>query len=505
MKDFPLTAALGPLERSLRRHDALQCTVWATAVGSGIALILAVAARIIPLWTRAELLVRLSALLLCPLWGALWGALRPHTIESRLRRIERATGLAERLSTAWELHVGLITAPEALRLAQQEETLHRLHTLDARQTFPLRLPFSAWVIPGALLLGLLTALLFPNPQERVLSERAALQATAAAEAERLAAQIETVHTLPSLIEAEREAVLQSLEAARRVLLDPAASNAARQSALLEAEQRLAALQTSREDVAPGLQEALNVAAIQALASERTQALVEALQRGDWAAAETQARQLAAADPLTAEEIESLSAALQQLADAAQTVDPAFTASLESAAAALGAGETAAGLETLATTVGQTQETAAAEKQARAATQEELTALQASLQSGRERLAAAQRAAEGSTISQQGPGVARHSEDSGSSAPYGAWGGERLPESGSEITLPRAVVSGDTPVAGPGAVNPARVPYYEVYPMYSEAAVEALSRQPLPPGLRASIRTYFSTLAPENAPAGVTPQ
>lgn len=494
MKDFPLASALRPLQGAVHRHDAVRGAAWGAAAGLGIALALALVARQFPLWTRSTLLGRLSPLLLCPLWGALWAALRPKPVVRRLKRMERATGLAERLSTAWELHTGQITAPASLQQAQQNETLHKLQSVDVQQAFPLRLPKAAWILNGVLLLGVIAALALPNPQERMLAEQAALQAAAAAAAEEITAQIEAVRALESLSLAEQEALIENLEAVRRTLLDPKASNEAQQAALLDAEQQLAALQQAQAAAAQQLQEALSTAGVEAPATERTRTLTEALQQGDFSAAEAAARRLSTGEALAPEEAQSLSAALSQMAEATEGVDAAFAESLDEAARQIEAGEATASLEALAE--------ATRQQEAASATQEELAALQAGLQSGREQLAAA-RASTNQTsapqISGQGGGAAQqHSEDAGSTAPYGPETHERIQETGSEISLPRDLISGDTPVVGPGEETPARVPYREVYAIYAKDAEATLAREPLPPGLRSAIHAYFSNLAPEGA-------
>ena len=494
MKDFPLAAALYPLQRALRRHDAAHGAVWGSVAALGMALALTLAARQFPLWTRTTLLGILSPLLLCPLWGALWGAFCPQPVKNRLQRLERATGLAERLSTAWELHTGQITAAPALQEAQREETLAKLRSLDARKAFPVRIPRAAWALTAALLLSVIAALALPNPQERILAERAALQKAAAAAAQEITAQIEKARDLDSLAPAEREALIKSLETARQTLSDPDASNEAQQAALLDAEQQFAAIQQAQEAAGQQLQEALASTRVGLTETERPQALVEALQRGDFAAAEAEARQLSTGEALTREEAQSLGAALEQLAGATERADSTFSAALATAAEKLEAGETAAGFEALTEATLQRQEAAA--------TQEELATLQAGLQSGREQLAAAQAAmsqAEAPGISGQNGGARQqHSEDSGSSAPYGPEANERIPDSGSEITLPRAITSGESPVVGPGEVTAARVPYREVFPTYAKAAEATLARQPLPPGLRSAVHAYFSGLNPEGA-------
>lgn len=499
MDAFPLAAALRPLYHALRRHDALQGAAWGSVVGLGVALILALAARSAPLWTRPTLLTILGPLLLlCPLWSALLSAFRPLRPASRLRRLERALRLAERLTTAWELHTGRIAASAALQTAQREETARSLEAIHPHRAFPARPPKTALLLAGGLLLALLPALLLPNPQEHILAQRAALQQAAELEAARIEALAESVRQLPNLSPAEREALLQSLETARQTLLDPTASNEARQAALLEAEQQLAALQNTPDLAAEALAAALASAPLDPPSNANARALVEALQRGDLAAAEAQLHQLAAADALTQEEQLALAESLAQLADAAQPADPALAEALETAAEALAAEADSSALEALAETLAQREAAAAA-------TQAALETLQAGLQSGRERLGAAQRQAQSAApgaspaLSQQGGvGDAFHSEDSGSAAPYGPSSSARLEETGSEITLPRPVTADGVPVAGPGVELPARVPYRELYPAYAEAAAAALSRQPLPPGLRTAIHTYFSALAPEGA-------
>jgi hypothetical protein len=163
---------------------------------------------------------------------------------------------------------------------------------------------------------------------------------------------------------------------RANLLDPEASNEDQQGALLEAEEQFAAIQQAQATAAQQLQEALRTAGVDAPATERTQALTQALQEGDFAKAEAEARRLNADEALAPEEAQNLSAALRQMAEATEDVDATFSESLNTAAQHLETGETSAGLEALAESSQQ--------QEAAAAAQEELGSLQAGLQSGRER-------------------------------------------------------------------------------------------------------------------------
>ena len=71
--------------------------------------------------------------------------------------------------------------------------------------------------------------------------------------------------------------------------------------------------------------------------------------------------------------------------------------------------------------------------------------------------------------------------------------------GEEITLPGSGQPGEN-VTGqgnvdPGAEGPSTVPYTDVLPVYSEAAIEAIESGIIPPGYRNLIRDYFSSLEP----------
>jgi len=57
------------------------------------------------------------------------------------------------------------------------------------------------------------------------------------------------------------------------------------------------------------------------------------------------------------------------------------------------------------------------------------------------------------------------------------------------------VTGQGP-SDPGNPGSSTVPYTEVFPTYSQAAIEAIENGLIPPGYRNLIRDYFSSLEPE---------
>lgn len=489
MRDFPCFAALSPLDRALRRYDGFRGATWGALGGTSLALLLALATRYLPLWPRAVLLPRLALLwLLCILGGAGWVAFRPIAPAHRLRRLEQLLGLAERLTTAWELHTGDITATPTMQTAQLAETIQTLQAIEPRQAFALRPPKYAWWLISLLFLGLLGIFLLPNPQELVLAQRAARQQAAAREAAHLETLAETIRQMPSLPAAEREALLQALETAQQTLLDPTASGEAQQAALLEAEQQLMAAQASRS-----MPEVLRTAPLTS-PDARATAFLDALQRHDPATAAALLDEINATAPLSPTALAELAEPLAQLAEASRSADPDFAAAVEAAANALANGDANAAAEALASAAAQD-----------AAAQATLAIVQAGLQSSRERLSAAQRQAAGQASAgaasrsgqEGGQGSALHSEDSGSAAPYGPHLYPRLEEVGGTITLPRSHPLDGASLPGSGTETPARVPYRAVYAAYAQTATTALAQQPLPPGLRAAIHTYFSALAPED--------
>ncbi len=506
-----LESEIRRLTHALRQHRAALVGSWGTVALLGLGLIAAILARLRPLWTK-------DALLLATAWGlsvgvpllTLTGYLWPLPYSRRLRLLDRRLALRDRLTTAWELTTGRITAPPAMIRHQMRETLAALRRVDIGRAFPARPPRKALLAGAVALLLFIPALTLPNPQEAILARRAAERAAAQAAAERLERIQQTLAQEPALTPEQREAALAALEEALAALRDPHASPEMQQAALTEAERKLAALRSPEAD-----ERRLRLAEAAPLSTDDVvRPLAEALQRGDTQAAADYLRAITTPSdhPMTREEVLALADAFNEIADKLQTSDPTLAAQFREAAQNIYQGDMAQAQDA----VRRAAETLDSVSQAEASNRA-LSQTQAGLQETQSTLATA-RTGQGTSRTQTGqpnlpPGQAQaggrnpqsgqgnqssglqgHHEDSGSSAPYGDTS-PRLEAVGGEITIPRIQEEGNHPATTVGRPGPVRVPYREVYATYAEAAEAALSRQAYPPALRNYVRDYFSSLTP----------
>lgn len=503
---------------ALRARGALQGGGWGVAVALTGGVLAGLAARLWPLWHRADL--TLALLWAAPggaLLGVLLGYLWPRPLARRLRLFDRRLHLADRLTTAWELRQGRIAAPPEMTRLQYHEAIAAARAADVRAAFPLRLPRSLYGVLLATLIGLLPLLLLTNPQEATLALREAQQREAAAAAERLEAAREALAESPALDEAAREAALKALDEALRTLQERRSTPAEQQAALAEAERQLAALRAPEAEA-----QVQRLAEAAPLTSEAVvQPLTEALQRGDVAAAAAYLRALtdpARGTPLTAEEVQALADAFTQIADALQQSDPALAQQFRDISQEIYQGDVEGAREAVQQAADALSEVSQAN-----APNAALEQAQAGVQQAQEQLGAAQSPAlaqnppgaapsppgsggPGSGNQGQpnpggqgsgegaGQGASDHHEDSGSGAPYGDAEAPRLGGQGGEITLPREATQGQ-PQPEVGLPNSPRVAYQDVYGDYVAAAEADLSRSAYPPALRAYVREYFGGLEP----------
>lgn len=509
---------------ALRRHNLAVGAGWGIVVALAALLAAAIAARLTPLWYRAELL-------LTSVWamgggflvGAVLGYVWPIALPRRLRMFDRRLQLADRLTTAWELAQGHITAPTALVQLQQTEALAVTHAIDPQPAFPLYPPRATGFAALVLLSALALALFLTNPQENALVQREVQQQAVAAAIGQLETARETVAVDDTLSETERAAALKALEEALAVLHDRQSaatqmSLTEQQAALSAAERQLAELHSP--EAAAQLQRLAEASPLST--ADVVQPLAEALQRGDAETAATYLRELlnpTDKQPLTAEETLALADAFQQMADALHTTDPELAEQLATAAQEIYSGDMAAARAA----VQEAAETLSAAAQANASNKT-LERAQAAVQQAQEGLVAAQQQTPhsspaeggagqpgasgtqsaprtgaqegqaGSAAEAPGSGSDTHNEDAGSGQPYGSAEAPRRAEQGGEITLPRRETLGPshTTTGLPGEV---RIPYQEVYATYAEAAQADLSRSIYPPALRAYVREYFNSLEP----------
>jgi len=512
-----LDREIARFSQALRRHRLVVGAGYGVVGALAALLVAAIAARLTPLWHQA-------ALLLASVWavggglliGATLGYLWPMPLPRRLRLFDRRLHLADRLTTAWELAQGRITAPADLVQLQQTETLAAARAVEPQPAFPLRPPRAVGFAALVLLPALALALFLANPQESVLIQREAQQQAAAAAIAQLEAAQETLATNDVLSEAERAAALEALEEALATLRDRRSTPAEQQAALSAAERQLAELRSP--EAAAQLQRLAEASPLSS--AEVVQPLAEALQRGDAEAAAAYLRDLldpTGKEPLTAEETLALADAFQQMADALNATDPALAEQLAAAAQEIYSGD----MTSARAAVQQAAETLSEAAQANAANQT-LEQVQAAVQQAQEGLGATQRqttassssenaaaqpgasgtqgqsgtGAQGQTAGGEIPGSGNntHSEDAGSSQPYGSAAAPRIAGQGGEITLPRQEALG-SPRTTTGLPGEARIPYQDVYATYAAAAQADLSRNVYPPALRAYVREYFNGLEP----------
>jgi hypothetical protein len=495
------------LLRALRRHDAVVGLGWGLAVGLALEVLLALTARLTPLWHRADLL-RLLPLLASSglLLGALAGAYGERSPRRRLQRLDRQLHLAERLITAWELKRGVITAPPAMIEQQRRETVQAVRGLETGAALPLQPPPAALrvILALALLLGL--ALGLPNPQEERLLEEEALQAANEAATAELRSLLESVAQDPLLDPATREVALAALEEALATLESPQSSVDERMRALEGAEEALAALQDPDSQA-----QVERLAEAAPLSSEEVvRQMSEALQRGEPQIAAARLRELVAESgaPLTPEEVLALADAFSEMAEALRDRDPALSEQFQEIAEEIYSGDREEAHEAILEASETLEEVGEGN-----ASNRSLESAQARLQRAEETVRAASdpgarpgeprpgepaggaEASEGEAGAENGAlagGSSEHGDDTGSGTPYNTTEGTRLDEESGQISLPRARTEGSGQ-RGLGGAGTARTHYEDAYAEYAEAAEAELSRRSLPPAMRSYIRDYFSNL------------
>lgn len=498
--------------RRLRWVESLEWGPWGVAGGLALAGTAALAARLWPILMARDLALLAGVLLLVGAVVALvivW--LRPRTQLHLARIFDQRLSLAERLVTAVEIATGRLRAEPAMADAQLVNTIRAAQRVDARSLLPLR--FSRWALlaAGVLALGLVLALVLPNPQESVLLQRDAIRTAMAEQIEELEAVKEQVTEAEGLTETEREALLKELEEAIAGLEEGRATPEEALAALSEAEQELAKLQ---DPEAAGLEKGLERAGEQVADSELTQALAEALAKAQYGEAAEALESLGSeiGEGLTPEQELELARQLAEAAEALAEADPELAEQLAQAAESLDAGDIEGAREALRAAAQEMGE-AGARVERQETVEEALTELQegreaiaeasGTMPGGAPRPGGAQGRAGGQSGGQQ-PGSGQqtrpgHNEDSGSGKPYDdEYDPERIGEEGEGVDIGRegegGVTVGDVSIPSPEGGR-SNVPYREVYGDYADEAGAALERSYIPLGMKQYVRDYFSSLEP----------
>jgi hypothetical protein len=496
----------------LRMAESMIWGPWGAVAGLGVGLLLAVAARLWPLYA-ARTLAGLAGLLL--LIGASVGLavawVRPRPWPRLALLFDRRFGLAQRMTTAVEIGTGQLQAVPALAATQLADAVVAAVHVDLRVALPLRASRRAVLVFGVLSVALALSLWLPNLQEDVLLQRASVRAAVEEQADELKAMQEQVAQAEGLTEDERASLLRALDEAAMALdrqLDrrrPAPEEAL--AALSEVEQALAELQNpSAADVQDGMERAAQRMAD----SELTHDIAEALANGDYQAA---ARELAAysgtkGSVLTREEELELARELTEAAEALLEADPQLAKQLVQVAEDIERGDLVQARRAIrqaAQRIGEVGE--------QVRRRESIEEVFAQLQESREQIAQAggtrQGGAEGEAQEgdmgggkQSGSGQQTqpgHHEDAGTGDAYDrVYVPYRFNEEGVGVELDR---EGDQGVPVDGVPLPvpqegtANVPYREVYADYAAQAGAALEGSHVPLGLKQYVRDYFSSLEP----------
>ncbi len=387
-EQYPMTNLKSLMRRwglRLRMAESLVWGAWGGAVGLGVGLLLALAARLWPLLMTRHLaglagLLALTGLVV----GLIIVWLRPRPLPRLARLFDRRFDLAERLTTAVEIGAGRLRTTPAMAAAQLADTLDAAARVDPRTLLPLRASRRALGALAVLTAALALSFYLPNPQEDVLLQRAAVSAAIDEQIEELEAAREEVAQVEGLTEAERETLLQALEEAIEALKNPQLVGAPEEAvaALSEAEQALAELQ---DPGAATVQAGLERAAEGMTDSELTRDIAEALASGDYqtAAQALEAYSGTKGEALTREEELELARELVQAAKALAESDPDLAEQLAQASEAIERGDIAEAREAI-------QEAAKKMGEAgeRVQRQEAVESTLAELQEGREQIAQA---------------------------------------------------------------------------------------------------------------------
>jgi len=334
----PIRRVVARARRRLRLQAALE--------GATTAGILAVAAALVALWlwrmerlSPGEAVLLVAAAVALVVAGALVLALRRHSAATVATRLDRASGLADRLGTAldFERRVASESHPEiqALMRAAIDDALRHVARANVRAAAPFRTPrdlraLSAFVVVGAAIAGLA---FHPAPPPLPLALRGtapgANPPVAPPEPESLDPedvdyQKQFVEEMTQIAADTQDENLKQLTDELQRLLDQAAKGQISKQALLEqmdALERKYALGGSNnlDKLLGGLKDMG-----QDLKKNKvTQRLGEALEKGDMEAAQKELERLAdqiEKGEMKPEEQKQLSEALQKAADKAAEKD-----------------------------------------------------------------------------------------------------------------------------------------------------------------------------------------
>ncbi len=512
------------LERSLRG------VCLGLAAGLGVALALALIARLTPLLHQSTLIALAVALALLGA-GAAWllpwlrTARRPMLGWARL--FDHQFQLRERLSTWLEMRDGALSiADDELRQRLREDAERAAHDADARiaALLPLRLNRRDALIALGLLIALAVALALPNPQERVLVAREQFRQTLNEQARQIA-EAEQFLEQSRLSEAQKQALREALDRARQTLQDPNVTPEEALAALNALEAEIEEFHAALEAQQASQQlEALRRAGERIANNELLAPLADALQQGDFERAAEMLRNLIREDgealrELSAEEVQQIADQLEQMAQSVERANPELAEQLRQSADSLRRGDARAAQQHLQDAAAQLERADRAR-----AEMDDLSNLQSRVEGAQSQLGQNPQAASsgappspfgnterneaseasigqpgntGDSAQQSDASRGGKSDDTGSDRSIFA--PERINVPGVDLALPdansptAANPQGESALAPPGRSS---VSYETVYRDYARIADDAINNAAVPAGAREYVRNYFSGLDPQ---------
>ena len=543
-----------PIIRSWSLRARLQSSLYwvfpGLAAGLAVALALAVAARIFPIFATSALVtlaLSISAGSALIAFTGPWIITARRTQAGWARLFDRQFKLKERMSTALELREGVVTTNnERMRQHQSGDALLVAGSVNAGKLLPLRVSTRFIITALALALALAVAIALPNPQDIVLANRSQLQQAIQEQLQQLENAKQQVQQSQTLDDNQKRQLVQALQDAQNALSDPNTGPEKALAAINDAQSKLDSLHDqSFQNQSSDLQRAGQSLAPDSL----TNPLANALENSQMQQAASAMRNLTQDNgkPLNDAQRQQVANQLEQIAQNVQNSDQATAQQLRDAAQNLRQQNDQAAQAAL-NKVADTLDKAAQKQNG----EQQISATQSSIEDAQRAISAAQQKAQMAALpsgqqgannqsstqqtsgnqqgnsaaqstgdtaqsqtdtgsgnsQQQGDGQhptlnntsdSQHSEDTGSD--NSVLDPSRINGEGQNVILPddsSPSVTNPNASVNPGVSNQATVPYQQVYAQYAKTADDAIQGGSVPAGLRNYVRDYFSSLDPRQS-------
>ncbi len=311
-------------------------------VGFALVLVLALASRLRPLFTPAQLAITLALTTVIALSGAALLVMGWRRSNVRIARyFDHLFGLQERISTALELYAA--NAEGTLPTLQTDDALTRAAKFDARAALPIRIRWREATGALALCAVCLFAIYAPNPQTTALAQQAAISSAVQQQITKIEQLKQQIQADTRLSTQDKAALTQLLDEAAQRLAQPGITRAEAVATLNDLQQKLVQnqgqLTPNQQEAAQGAGQALsqgippgNVAAQQAAQGLQNGNLNQAAQ-----GLQNLSNQLNSLDPA---QQKALAESLQTAAKALEGTNPQAAQALQQVAQALQSGDLA---------------------------------------------------------------------------------------------------------------------------------------------------------------------